>query len=845
MKTSKIFCAVLFFIILLSLLSGCEKEVTADPIIFYSNENNSESYTMENQRFLFQMDGATSYFTLTDRQSGEVWSCVPEDAASDPLADATMKKWLQSTMIITYSIPSGLNTIFDNYSNSIAHGSFQILELEDGGIRVDYLIGQQERIFIVPEIITEARFDAILENLERSQQSAIKAIYRKLDPNNPPADETRESLLEKYPLTEQGTVYIQREGVADYRYEQAQELFAQQGYTYDDYLSDRIQTDSQQTLIQFNASVIYRLEEDGLTVQIPGDSLRCSDDYLMTSLQVLPYFGAGSTQDTGFLMIPDGGGAMLDFNVRNGTATSVSSKVYGWNTAKAREQMISENKVSFPVYAIQKNNGYLLTVVEQGAGEMTLEANTSGNRNSYNSLIPSFEIVHSDLVYVSTKSNVQVLVSEKTRQYEDLCLRYMPGSGDSYVDMAHTYRAYLMDTYPGLSVQEQAGLPVAVELIGAMDHITQVAGVPMQTVLPATTYDEASQILQQLQQLGITDLHLQYNAILNGGMKQTSLQKVKLIQELGSRNQLQQLAQQASQGGTSLYLGGYGSTVLDSAAFDGFNENADAIRDTLSDIVQAKAYHAVTWQTTGDPYYILNAAACADAMTNLSQTAQEQGFTGVAFSDIGSVVSSDFNRETPCSRDAMAAMQAQQLAAMQAKGQQVMIRGGNAYAVPYADFVVDMDLIGSSYDLVSRQIPFYQIALHGLVDYAGQSINMARNYETNLLKTIETGAGLYFLFAEIPPQELQVTDYTAYSSARYAQWADTLQDLYGQLNAQLGHTYSLMITDHRYLTDQVTVTVYEDGTQVFVNYGSAAYTLENGMTVQPTSYLVTGGNANG
>ena len=101
MKTSKILRAILFFILILSLLSGCGKTEESEPAVFYSSENNSALYTMENEFLRFTMDGTTSYFTLTDKKSGEVWHSVPENGATDPMADATMKKWLQSTMIIT------------------------------------------------------------------------------------------------------------------------------------------------------------------------------------------------------------------------------------------------------------------------------------------------------------------------------------------------------------------------------------------------------------------------------------------------------------------------------------------------------------------------------------------------------------------------------------------------------------------------------------------------------------------------------------------------------------------------------------------------------------------------
>lgn len=842
MKTSRIICVALLFILLISVLCGCDNTVESDPVVCYESSENLAEYILENENLRFCMDGQTSYFTLEDKSSGEIWYSVPVDGSADTMADATMKKWLQSTMVLTYSISSGLSTIFDNYSNSIANGTFQITQQEEA-IRVDYLIGEATRVYVMPEMVTEARFEELIGAMEKKEQSTVKSVYRKLDKENPPANEDLDALLEKYPLMAESVIYVRRDGAADYRNEQVEALFAQYGYTEEDYEQDKLESEGEDSLLQFNVSVIYRLEGDSLSVEVPGDSLRCPAEYQMTSLQVLPYFGAGTTEDAGYLLIPDGGGAVIDFNDRKGTATSVSSKVYGWNTAKAKEQMIAENAVSFPVYGIQKNNGYLLAVAEGGAGELTIEANVSGNRNSYNTISPSFEVVHGDLVYVSSKSNVQVMVFEKERQYEDLCVRYFTGDGDSYVSMAHTYREYLMEKYPALEMSEETGVPVAVELIGALDHVTQVAGIPMQTVLPATTYQEAMDIVQQLGEMQIDHLHLKYSGILNGGLKQTSLQKVSLVSELGSKAQLKTLAQLVEDQGGLLYLGGYGSQVMDTGSFDGFSAAKHAIRNTLSDIVEAAGYNLVTYAQTSDIYYILNAEACQAAMENLAAAAEDYGFGGVALEDVGSKVSSDFNKESPTTRDSMAALHSSLLNQISSSGQGVMINGGNDYALPYADYILNMDLSGSNYDLVSRQVPFYQIALHGLVNYAGEAVNMAENYEQNILKSIETGAGLYFLFAEIPASDLQMTDYSVYSSAQFAVWKDTVAELYQQVNEKLAHTYNQMIVDHQYLSDLVTVTVYEDGTHVYVNYGQEAFETEDGP-VAGRNYLVTGGTVN-
>ena len=136
MKTSRIICVALLFILLISVLCGCDNTVESDPVVYYESSENLAEYILENENLRFCMDGQTSYFTLEDKSSGEIWYSVPVDGSADTMADATMKKWLQSTMVLTYSISSGLSTIFDNYSNSIANGTFQITQQEEA-IRVD------------------------------------------------------------------------------------------------------------------------------------------------------------------------------------------------------------------------------------------------------------------------------------------------------------------------------------------------------------------------------------------------------------------------------------------------------------------------------------------------------------------------------------------------------------------------------------------------------------------------------------------------------------------------------------------------------------------------------------
>ena len=69
---------------------------------------------------------------------------------------------------------------------------------------------------------------------------------------------------------------------------------------------------------------------------------------------------------------------------------------------------------------------------------------------------------------------------------------------------------------------------------------------------------------------------------------------------------------------------------------------------------------------------------------------------------------------------------------------------GNDYALPYADIVTNMDLSGSGYTIIDEEVPFYQLAIHGFVNYVGSPLNNCGNEEEELLESAEYGAGLSF-----------------------------------------------------------------------------------------------------
>jgi hypothetical protein len=66
-------------------------------------------------------------------------------------------------------------------------------------------------------------------------------------------------------------------------------------------------------------------------------------------------------------------------------------------------------------------------------------------------------------------------------------------------------------------------------------------------------------------------------------------------------------------------------------------------------------------------------------------------------------------------------------------GKKICVNMGNDYAVPYCSLVTNMDLRGSEYTILDECVPFFQLAVHGRVNYTGYPVNICGNAEDEIL----------------------------------------------------------------------------------------------------------------
>ena len=808
-----------------------------------SYDGEGETVVMENDSLRFELDGSTTHFTVTDKDSGAVWHSNPPEAVNDPIAQASEKTNLQSTLIMMYSTSNGTDSIYNNYQYSIQNGLYEI-EQGDDYVKVCYTIGVMEKEYIFPMAVTEARMNELIGEMEPDIQRRVQGYYKKYDIKKLGKKDNKEELLELYPLLETEVLYILRDNATENIMRLLERTFAEIGYSYDDYIMDKEMVEGSESEGSekpiFNINIVYRLDGDKFTVEVPMEEIEYVDTYPICYLNVLPYFGAGGADDEGYLLVPEGGGALINFNNGKISQNSYYANMYGWDFAQYREDLVHETNTYFNAFGIAKNGSSMLCVLEDGAPYAGIYADIGGRVHSYNYVYAQYTILHREVYEIAERSSSKVYMYESAIPQESIVQSYRFLDSDSYVDMAVAYREYMQETHAGLmSENNETQTPVVIEIVGAVDKVKQIAGIPVSRPLPLTTFKETQAMLEQLQADGLTNMSVKYSGWANGGVQQKLLDDVHLTSGLGSKKDLTDLTAYASANGIDLYLNGITNYAYDSDILDGFVSFKHAARFASRKQAEIHPYSTVTFTAREgqEPHYLLHATLIPEMVDNLVDAADKYS-ANVSFEDIGMELSSDFYRKGVVTRQTVMDDHVRMLSNIKESGKKIMINMGNNYAIPYSDIVTNMDLNGSDYTILDETVPIYQMAMHGYISYTGEPLNLTQNEEEELLRSAEYGAGLAFTLMDETAFTLQNTLYTQYFGAEYDAWHDELVEIYSRYNRELGHIFSQRMTGHDKLKAGLTCTEYEDGTKVYVNYGFDIAVTPEGTEIPARDYLV-------
>ncbi len=906
MKITKIISAFLALVMLFGSLvisadAAWEDKVDKDgnPIISYltevysSPEEKLAAMVLCTEAYGYQLwyEEFTGEIAVVDTATGQTWFSNPYDlnsgfqAISDPV-----KEQLLSQLRISY-LENDVEKTMDSYTEAALRG--QVIKKNiKGGIRVEYTLGEEQTTRLVPRMIKKERYeDLILSQVtDEWVLSKLTSFYTLKDKDDPTL--TERGVIEmqsKFPITMEMAVYVcdpdikarelrELEGYIknncpNYTYEELDYDHDLTGYTGDDAAPPR-----------FRMALEYKLTEDGLEVRLPANGIEFDESaYQFKTVNILPYFGAGSNENTGYLMIPDGSGAIIRYEDFKGTSVNIAAPMYGADYAYHEIEGQHSEGMRLPVYGIvttaekelsinniaaakeaeakaaeekaakaaeeaakkaeaeangeeyippveepaaepveeapvSTTNGFL-AVITEGDSLARLMATCGGTLHPYNTVYamftprPSDEYNLADSISVSGNATWTVTSKRKyTGSYkiqyiflDDERLAKENNITDYYradwVGMATAYRDYLTKNGDITKMTEaKDDIPLYLETFGSIETTERIASFPVTVDTPLTTFEDIKTMHSELKELGVNNVNFKLNGYANGGMQPTYPNSLKWTKVVGGDEGFKDLASYAAENGFDIYPDFDFAYIRWQEAFDGVSLKKHAVRTIDDRYTSRRAYDAATQSFDKGFAMAVSPAFFESLYEKFAPNYKEFGNDAISASTLGTDLNSDFDEDEPYHREDDKEFTVDLLSKLDEDYGSVMVEGGNAYSLKYADVILNASLTSSNNSKASQSIPFLGMVLHASKVITGSATNMEGDINESILHAIENGAGLYFIMSYQNTSELKENfQLSKYYSVSYDIWRDDVAEYYNTLNNATKDLQTSYIVDHEFM----------------------------------------------
>ena len=601
----------------------------------------------------------------------------------------------------------------------------------------------------------------------------------------------------------------------------------------------------------FDIPIELELTEDRLAARVIAEEIKEAEPDKngklnhITAVEVLPYFGAGSAEDEGYILVPDGTGALINFNNNKSRYAAYSQVVYGRDVTEllVRQEATLQNAY-LPVFGIKNGDTGLLGVITDNSSA-TILANVNGGVSSYNNARVSFRMRGTDSYTLGTTIGSRV---QQFLVYEDgginidkveVAYFFLTGEDSDYSGMAKRYRQYLIDEC-GMSVNDKQTTRVFLELYGGVEVTRPVMGFQTDVIQKVTGYDEAEKMLKDLKAAGVNDITVRYVNWDNNTIRGKAGGKVSLLSDLGGKKAFASLVAYCNNNGIELFLdqemqrtnkwgNGYASTF----------HGAQTISGNLSKDEQ----FSIQLRFEQNAYQLMSMQHIPDIRASVEKTfgklTDKYGNVGISTGSFGQILYSDYRTEGWTRNDSEQVIL--DTTAKLAETYPVMASGANLPAALQADVLVNLPVSSGRFDITDVCVPFYQLVMSGAKTYTASAANMSASTDVAVLQALETGSMVSFLLTEADYDELRDTKLTDLYSIGYDKYKDELVAAYQTLTDVYAKTEHSAVAHHEYLQTNVAKVVYENGTVIYINYTDEAIDVE-GTAVAANSYAVKGGN---
>ncbi len=589
---------------------------------------------------------------------------------------------------------------------------------------------------------------------------------------------------------------------------------------------------------------IYEVEMQG-DREGSGTTADSSGIRSIVDFNFLQDLGAAYSDEEGYIITPDGSGAVINFNNGKSNTNTYSQKIYGRDLAKSQDMAPSKTEQAYlPIMGIVRSDNALLEIVTEGSAYATANAAVSGQKaTSYNSAWFNFQLRASDSYYMGGTNSTALTAYQESKIPEDrLTVRYYPIVKDnvSYVDVAKRYQQYLVEE-KGLTKTDKEEAPLYLDIYGGTIKEQSILGFPVNLETAATTYEQAKEILQELNNNGVSNIILSYEDFNTAGITSRISNSVDYSGTLGGKNKFKELKS---------YCEANGIILAPSVDLMNYERSGNGYTKTGASSIQiTKAYATQnvyelafgTPHDTRSSWYILSPSFFQKVYGEVISSFTKEGMQAISVADGTSTLYSDYSSNT--SRYTSRQQAINELIAgyeMINQSNMTFVAGAaNDYALPYVDYLKDVPLYSSNFDVYDYDIPFYELVIHGYIPYTTKAKNASSSADELFVYSVVTGTPLHYEVMYQDPNEFTDCSYDELFYTYYSGWVEDICAEYKFMQQYVLPLTDETIEDFERIDRYNYKSTFSDGTVVEVNLQTLSIVI-NGTEVKLSDFETKG-----
>lgn len=587
-----------------------------------------------------------------------------------------------------------------------------------------------------------------------------------------------------------------------------------------------------ETGISFTLSVT--LEKNGIYAAIPASSIRESKTarYPLVAIDLFPFMNAVHGKQEGFILVPDGSGAVIDLNkptlARNPYKTAVYGEDFGVRGIKdlTRYGDMPPLTVGNAVFGLSsKGEGYLACITS-GQSHSTVNAYAAGIVTEYNFAYAGFVYRRTFYDPVDNRGTV-IPTMQKERNVFDAGVHYEILKDATVGNMAKTYRQSLLSRGYLKTKKTEKPAPFKADFLMA-DNFNDSFGA---TNVVMTRPRDVKDAVLYLRENGIENMLFSLKGYSAGGL--TGAQPAHFpVGTSGSKKEYREL---------NAFAKNSGAVILAAAdyvrTYDGKLNKAGAAykkRDLAmslgKDILKMPDYEG-----GGSDMYLLHAKASYEYFLKDLEKLEDTGFSGIQFNSLGRLLNSSFGTAVLSRGDTMG-IYGRMLEKAADGNLRTALYAPFEYMYKYTDCYAGAPLGGSGYMIAGKSVPFLEMALSGYMDMFTDYLNTGKT-DSSILRMTEYNVYPSFIFTKESAYKLNRTASAWIFSSEFDSLKKDAVKIYKEVEEVLSKVRGLEYLSHEEREDGLTVCGYGGGVKIVINYGEEGKYFE-GVYIEPSGCAV-------